>query len=630
MKKKFFFLPLLAAMALVGCSKEESEDAGGNNGGADTHYLAVSIVSSPNAGGRAETGTDAVGSPKFDNQYGSGTDTFEDGLPAENDIKKVRFYFFRQTGAPVNVKGSVNYQDFTPNTLGDDHDNTVSDKLETVLVVNTAAGDVLPELILAVINPPSTLPDQSLNLTFFRDRFYDYTEYTTTGATPGNGFVMSNSVFVNDQKKIENVTVIDPKCYAKTEDEAKTEEKALKIYVERCVAKVRLNVVNSLRPKTAKDVTDAYGNLLVQDADGSTTHSLTKLKYKETVTENGVEKEVEKDLKIRRTVINGADTTIYDEQVYAELMGWNVSADRPKSYLLKHLDDKWRNSNPDGMGAAWNLAALHRCFWAAYCTQAGPDNVFHDFENSYKRPFEGDNFTYCNENAQQLENTMVTKVIVPAVLCDKDANPLVICEFAGNRFVDDASLTNMKDLVLSMMMLGQNEFWTEDGTVDTDGNKDYRQMGRQDIEFKPLYETAAPGNAGRYYVKAVLTAEAAARTWIKRNPNVKEEETWTSADFDEIMKDFQNLRIWKDGKTYYYLDIPHLGAAGSNTEFGVVRNHIYDITIDGIYGLGTPVFNPDQVIIPEPVNPDEVYIAAQVNILSWRLIKKNVTIDTGK
>lgn len=620
MKKKLFFLPLLAVLVMAGCTKEES-DSGSSSGETDTHYLAVSIVSTSSAGGRAETGTgtDASNSSgSTDGSYTNNGETYEDGLAAENEVKKVRFYFFRQTGAAINVSNThvnenrvpVNYMDITPApaSTGEDHTHSISDLLDATLIVNTTKGDVLPTLIVAVINPPASLPKESMDLFAIRSRVYDYTQYTTSE----NGFVMSNSSFVNDQKKIEDVVAIDPIYYATTAEKAK--ENPLKIYVERCVAKVRLNVASNVRPTGLKGVEDANGNLVVQTADGES-HILTRLRHKEK-DESGNETGVVKD----ETVGTGDAA----KQIYAELKGWNVTADRMQSYLIKKLDDAWRTSVPDGMTPAWNISALHRCFWAAYCSHAIPGNRYLKFD-AISQVFDSNkNFTYCNENAELKEGALATKVIVSAILCDENANPLTICEFAGQRFVDNENLDNMKSVVLKMMKLGQNEFWT----LKDESTTEYREMDQRDIEFKSYYEgNVDPNKNNRYYVKAVLTEKAAQRTWLKRDPLIKAEGEWNQADLEKVMEDFKHLRIWKDGKTYYYASIRHLGEKGKNTEYGVVRNHVYDITVDGIYGLGTPVFNPDELIIPEPVNPDEVYIAAQVNILSWRFVQQNVTFE---
>jgi hypothetical protein len=86
--------------------------------------------------------------------------------------------------------------------------------------------------------------------------------------------------------------------------------------------------------------------------------------------------------------------------------------------------------------------------------------------------------------------------------------------------------------------------------------------------------------------------------------------------------------------SYYIVNIEHLGVKEMDGEtylpayYGTVRNHVYQITFGAVKGLGTPVFDPE-AIIPEPVQPDdtESFIEAQINVLSWHLIKQDVTLQ---
>ena len=92
-------------------------------------------------------------------------------------------------------------------------------------------------------------------------------------------------------------------------------------------------------------------------------------------------------------------------------------------------------------------------------------------------------------------------------------------------------------------------------------------------------------------------------------------------------------QMWNDGHTYYYLNIKHIGYnASAETQptgaYGIVRNHVYDIKINGVSGLGTPVFDDTHIITPEkPEDQDALNLAAQINILSWHLVSQNVTLQ---
>ena len=83
--------------------------------------------------------------------------------------------------------------------------------------------------------------------------------------------------------------------------------------------------------------------------------------------------------------------------------------------------------------------------------------------------------------------------------------------------------------------------------------------------------------------------------------------------------------LYSDGQTYYFVDIEHLGTAAA--KYGVVRNHSYGVNVEGITGLGTPVYDGDNNV-DSPVTPSETesYIAARINVLTWKLVNSNVVL----
>ena len=85
--------------------------------------------------------------------------------------------------------------------------------------------------------------------------------------------------------------------------------------------------------------------------------------------------------------------------------------------------------------------------------------------------------------------------------------------------------------------------------------------------------------------------------------------------------------FYESGHTYYYIDIEHLGTAAA--KFGVVRNHVYQIDVNSIKGYGTPVFIPNSdVVTPEyPELEQESFVAARINILSWKIVSQSVNIE---
>lgn len=107
------------------------------------------------------------------------------------------------------------------------------------------------------------------------------------------------------------------------------------------------------------------------------------------------------------------------------------------------------------------------------------------------------------------------------------------------------------------------------------------------------------------------------------------------------------ITVSKGGRTYYYTTLRHLwfptssfdtsentaaneaSLPGANNigAWGVVRNHLYKVTLNSIAGWGTPVYDPDKVIIPVTPLDDQSYLAAQINVLQWRVVSQTVDID---
>jgi hypothetical protein len=49
--------------------------------------------------------------------------------------------------------------------------------------------------------------------------------------------------------------------------------------------------------------------------------------------------------------------------------------------------------------------------------------------------------------------------------------------------------------------------------------------------------------------------------------------------------------------------------------------------VTGVKGFGTPVYDPEQVIIPEiPEDQDALNLAADINVLSWNVITQEVEL----
>lgn len=78
---------------------------------------------------------------------------------------------------------------------------------------------------------------------------------------------------------------------------------------------------------------------------------------------------------------------------------------------------------------------------------------------------------------------------------------------------------------------------------------------------------------------------------------------------------------WKGGRCYFYVPVEHLAS-----KVGIVRNHWYLLDVTSVSGLGTPVADEDEPIIPTIIEEQTYYVAAQIHILAWKMISQSVSL----
>jgi len=600
MKKKLFFLPFVAALALTGCS-EDILDNGENGNGSEANnpqYLAINIVTTPNGGSRAAEGT----------QYG---DLYEDGTSEENEVKMVRFYFFDDNGNGVSVNNATNksYFDWIVPDGGDygsgtDHpnDGACQDEkvLNAVVVIETANTGKLPTKVLAVVNPSvRTLTSEKPTLTTLSDAAYDYAAmangtYVVENVSQPKNFVMSNSVYVKGGKDITTTTIKASDFFAKRDDAL---SHPIQIHVERTVAKVRVNSTLSTIDKTVNGETVKLLKLTAKPKAGETT---------------------------------GEEIKVDGQNVYLKINGWNLTRTLGLAYLIKHVDATWPSTFFPESNEPWNDPDHFRSFWAQMCTKNGNGNKYFDFNNAGEYALGGK--VYAQENAQHENGSFKnesTMVIFSGTLCKEDGTPLTVVEYAGSRMIGEDAL---KDTYLTMLKIGgeHTHYWLDDS--ETDASKKFKEISRDDIMFLTADEAKKKGlindftlgqDRGAYKVYACLTDAAANRQWYTEATADGSKKEDASAIQRHLTSQGPS-KVWKGGNTYYFKVIGHIG-----TSSGVVRNHIYEMNLNAIYGLGTPVYKPEEIIYPEQPSRDESYVAAQVRILSWRVITNPVELDWG-
>ena len=116
--------------------------------------------------------------------------------------------------------------------------------------------------------------------------------------------------------------------------------------------------------------------------------------------------------------------------------------------------------------------------------------------------------------------------------------------------------------------------------------------------------------------------------------------TWTyvEATNAQLVRGFlHNIADYADhyagGKMVYHVAIEHFGKAKDGSDnslltgnYGMVRNHIYNVTLGDLKTLGQPISDPEEPIVPGD-KAKLFYIGATINILDWQLVTQTSALE---
>ena len=387
-----------------------------------------------------------------------------------------------------------------------------------------------------------------------------------TGLTTKGSFIMTNSAYAlaNNSTLVKSTSLKDAKFY-ESEEAATEGQDAVQVYVERVVAKIETsNTVNDLNISNS-DVT------LVPDEDGQ---NPTPIEIEPVV--NGIE------------VANVATTSFLFKNIN-NLAAWNSAWDKVNDFENK------------------------RCYWAGFPTDLKVANhSWNDINGATNQKFT----TYVQENTQMEHPTAI--IVAATLTVDGKAQDLI--RWSDNYYQPE----RFKSAIATFV---QNGGFMVKETVD--GVEKLRSVKPEEVDYITDDQHEALVKAGKieaYHTVGCIADDAKTLAFVKADG--------TDATVEEINTHLQTLAnrflYWKGGKTYYYVNIEHFGDKTESIDFGtgVVRNHIYRLTLNSISGLGTPVFNPKEIINPQKPDDKIFRMRAQINILKWRIV--NQTVDFGK
>lgn len=320
------------------------------------------------------------------------------------------------------------------------------------------------------------------------------------------------------------------------------------------------------------------------------------------------------------TYYEGTVQKTKDITIKPYITGWWLHNTANDSYLVKHISDYSWGTTWDN----WNDKANMRSYWATIPTTT---------HKTYRYGAANMNNKYCYENTH---STSHTTLMVAATLMQEVTSgtweKLDLVQYLNYNFLTSGDF--MTYIVGYLKDLGYTK--SDDSSIDANCftfiYNDNNNTTKLDQDWKTKLGIASG-------------------VTLKKNG--------AAADQATLESDVIIFKYYNKGQTYYFKKIQH-NPDVANTTYGIVRNHLYKVSITGISGLGTPVPNPEDtpttptVPTPDPTDPtnptwptdptpgstdpdqpldpetptnDHSAIAAQIMILKYRVVEQNIGLD---
>lgn len=599
---KYFKFMSVAAVALLAAACSSDEPNGGENPGTDKDGQAFMKVRINYAdGGRATAGD------------------FENGKDFEHTVSTARFFFYDDQQNYV-TEASV-WNGGNPNPANPDNIEYFGNN---VLVLSGLDNNNFPKYMLTVLNAPAGFTSKMTLQETADDIFAQAADKTDGGIYSGSNFIMSTSSYGRtDADEPAFVNVLTTNNFKNSAADATANEAVVDVYVERLAAKVSVGVDN-----------EAAG--LVYDAE--------KGMYKLRITVSGDPNDQDQ-----------VGDNIGAADVYIKFNGWALSNTRKSTHLCKDIA-----SVTAGLTFNWDNAArgFHRSWWGASVgygsavstadlNQFSFNELNKHFYNEMAAGADNDTYKtyvdYCAENTNTAEHfnsgkknaddyELVNPQVVTSVLLGATTymevtesgstvlKPVDLILYNGLYFTDKA----IRDYAMRYVQgLDELNYYTK-----VDGKEEYNQLS---ADFAKVQTTGE--NASDVKVVADETAFTGKTIYTKNASGVytpvADNATVISALNTSLAK-VEGATGYKGGQMYYNIPIEHhyeaTGKALEEGEYGVVRNHFYQLTVNSIKRLGHGVYDPNKDIIPDEEEDPKYYVGARINILSWKVVKQNVEL----
>lgn len=580
MKKTLLFSVALAGLMLGSCSSSDDLNGGGNNTGSNQSgdgYVAFTINMPSQSGSSSRA-------------FDSSNDQFKDGLAKEYAVKDATLLLF--DGADDNSATFVAAYKLSTEPWKDlaPADNNITTQSRKIVQKVTKSINKAKALVILNKNSIFTVDDTDNSLTVngtkFTGTFKDFLEKanaTTDKDFIKEGFYMANAPLASSNggntapatgTKVTTLTDLTDKIYD-SELAAKTGDPA-EVYVERGVAKVTLQKVT------------------VDKADNGTS-----------------------------------------AKVPFEVTGWAIDNYNPTTYLVRSTDgfDSWMGYANEKVtakpyrfvGHTEVAAGLYRTYFAKDVNYDTDASTVLKRATVFKNTYGDENPQYCFENTFNVEKQNENQTTLATIKAKL---------YGGTSFYilggDQTTLyteDDLKTLVAGKFIIVEEAWLKANGKAG------------ETITTSDITVTLNTTDPTHVEVTGITVADT----------KLTDPTTVTYPALDNVKAAIGTITYYQNGESYYTIRIKHfgdeltpwakgqLGVAEGNIypdgtktaennwlgRYGVLRNNWYDITVEGVKGLGSPI-SPD--LTPTTDDELESYIAVRINVLSWAKRTQGATL----
>lgn len=277
--------------------------------------------------------------------------------------------------------------------------------------------------------------------------------------------------------------------------------------------------------------------------------------------------------------------TLNNKGVTFTLKGIALNGTNKSTYYIKNIDNY--GFTTEQWQSAWNDAAKHRSYWSTDPNYLEESTNLDAYQyRTFNEIIKTDALTeYCVENTSGNKEFNIQNATHVLIVGQYKLNGV---KRGTNLYLYSGQLMTAKNYKELVHL--RHPFFTKSGDTYT-------------ALADSLYGIVRNGEIGKKAANVKIQLKLDANTEVYKFVDG----SYTSLKVTEANKELAEEKDgikYGQGKCYYAAPIQHLGKEGQIGQYGVVRNHYYQITIQSINSFGEGIWNPGEDINPEEPGGD--------------------------